>query len=299
MVARASFIGLGNMGSAMALNLLRNGVKLFVYNRTQEKARDLLAQGAEWLNSPREAFDKAPIAFSMVANDQALQAISEGSEGLLVKAKPGCTHVSMSTISPALSRILAASHQEKGVDYLAAPVFGRPDVAAQHALWICVAGPQKAKQQAEPFLRHLGKKIYDFGDKPENAIAVKLTGNMMILSVIELMAEAFAFAEKSGVSIDAFHSFLTDSLFPSPVFQTYGKLILNSKFTPAGFKMGLGLKDIDLFLRAAESLRVPSPVASLLHDRLMTGLANQREEMDWSAISLTSKEEAGLVPTKK
>jgi 3-hydroxyisobutyrate dehydrogenase-like beta-hydroxyacid dehydrogenase len=295
MTISVCFIGLGNMGSPMAFNLLKNHVKLFVYNRSKEKASKLVEAGAQLLESPQEAFEHAPIVFSMVANDEALKAITEGKNGLLEKGKPGCIHVSMSTISPKLSRELAGLHQEKGVHYLAAPVFGRPDAAEQQKLVICVSGNDEAKKRVEPLLRFLGQKIYDLGNKPELANGVKLTGNFLILTVVEALSEAYAFAQKSGISLQQLHTLLTDSLFPSPVFQTYGQLILSQQFEPAEFKMHLGLKDMDLFLRAADALRVPLPIAGLLHDRLLAGLANKRGEMDWSAISLTEFEEAGLI----
>lgn len=292
---RACFIGLGQMGNPMASNLLKNGVKLFVYNRTKEKAKNLLQAGAEWLESPRDAFKKANIVFTMVSNDHALAEVTEGPDGLLENAQPGCIHVSMSTILPAFSRTLAEKHKEKGIEYVVATVFGRPDVAAKQALWVCLAGSKDAKQQVTPYLQFMGKKIKDFGEEPSIANSVKITGNFMIMSCIELMAEAYAFAEKSGIPLETLHSFFSEGMFTSPVMQTYGNLIINQNFTPAGFKMTLGLKDLDLFLRTADSLRVPSPIAGILHDRYMTALANNREEMDWSAISITAMEEAGLL----
>ncbi len=294
MATSASFMGLGNMGSAMARNLVRNGTQLFVYNRSKNKAEELLQEGALLLHSPKEAFIHAPLAFSMVANDQALREITEGKEGLLENAKPGCIHVSMSTVSPKLSRYLAEKHREKGVEYVAAPVFGRPEAAAQQSLTICMAGSQKGKAKVEPLLRILGKKIYDFGEDSSKANAVKLTGNFFILSLIELMAEAFAFAKKSDIPVDILHACFAESLFPSPTFQNYGNIILHEKFIPAGFKLSLGLKDINLFLDEANTRNVPSPIANLLHERLLTAIANQREDMDWSAIALTAMEEAGI-----
>jgi 3-hydroxyisobutyrate dehydrogenase-like beta-hydroxyacid dehydrogenase len=294
MGANVSFIGLGNMGSAMARNLLRSGNSLFVYNRSRDKAAELIQEGAKLLNSPMEAFQHTPIAFSMVANDEALKEIVEGREGLLRNAKTGCIHVSMSTVSPNLSRYLAEKHQEKGIEFVAAPVFGRPDAAAQQNLTICMAGSQKAKQQVEPLLRCLGKKIFDFGEEASKANIVKLTGNFLILSIIELMAESFAFAKKGDISIEKLHACFSESLFPTPVFQNYGKIIIQEKYVPAGFKLSLGLKDINLFLEEANGLNVPSPMADLLHERLLTAMANNREEMDWSAIALNAMEDAGL-----
>lgn len=291
MTTSACFIGLGNMGTPMAKNLIKNGVQLYVFNRSKEKTTPLVEAGAILLESPQQAFSSAPIVFTMLANDQALQEVSDQ---LLKTPKRGAIHVSMSTVSPALSRHLAALHKEKGMEFIAAPVFGRPDVAEKQSLWIVTAGSERAKKQVEPLLYFIGKKVYDFGIDPGSANIVKITGNFLLLSTIELLAEAFTLAEKGGVSVEALHSFLTDSLFPSPVFQTYGNLIRNRKFMPAGFKMALGLKDIDLFLEAAHELRVPSPIGGLLRDRLLGGLALNRGEMDWSAIALSAIEQAGL-----
>ncbi len=287
MTAKASFIGLGSMGAPMAMNLLKGGVSLSVYNRSKEKATPLVKAGAKLLEHPSEAFSQAPLAFSMVANDQALEAISED---LLKGAKPGCIHISSSTVAPETTRKLLRKHEEKGVQFIAAPVFGRPDVAAKHELWICVAGDVEAKKRAEPLLRMMGKKVYDFGNSPESANAVKVAGNFTILSVVEMLGEALAFAEKSGVNPEQLHAFLTDSLYPSPVFDTYGKIINQKKFSPAGFKLTLGLKDLTLFLNAAKSVHTSTPLAQLLQKQLQTSVEKGREEMDWSAISLLAQE---------
>ena len=288
MALKASFIGLGSMGSPMAFNLLKQGVELGVYNRSKEKATPLVEAGAKLLNHPSDAFKHAPIVFSMVANDQALEAITESADGLLENAYPGCIHVSSSTVAPATTHKLMLKHKEKGVLFVSAPVFGRPDAAARQELWICMAGDDAAKKKVQPLLSMMGKKIYDFGDKPEAANAVKLAGNFMILSVIEMLSEAFAFVQKSGVKPEQLHTFLTETLFPSPVFQNYGKLIMQQKFSPAGFKLALGLKDINLFLNTAKSLDLSSHFAQELQKLLLISLDKGREEMDWSAISLLS-----------
>lgn len=290
MTLKASFIGLGSMGNPMALNLLKQGVDLAVYNRTKEKTTPLIEVGAKLLNSPSEAFKHAPIVFSMVANDQALGAITEGQDGLLAGAYPGCIHISSSTVAPATTHRLALKHHEKGVHLIAAPVFGRPDVAAKHELWICMAGNEEAKKQAEPLLSKIGKAIYDFGDIPESANAIKLAGNFMILSCIEMMGEAFAFAQQNGIKPEQLYTFLTETLFPSPIFLTYGKIIANKKFTPAGLKLALGSKDLNLFLDAAKSLNVSTPIAQVLQKQLLTSFDKGREDMDWSAISLLALE---------
>lgn len=292
MTLKASFIGLGTMGSPMAFNLLKQGVELGVYNRSKEKTTPLVEGGAKLLDHPSEAFKHAPIVLSMVANDQALEAITEGADGLLESAYPGCIHVSLSTVAPATTHKLMLKHQEKGVHFIAAPVFGRPDAAARQELWICMAGDEAAKKKVEPLLNKIGKKIYDFGDKPAAVNAVKLAGNFMILSVIEMLSEAFAFAQKSDINPEQLHAFLTETLFPSPVFLNYGKILIQQKFSPAGFKLTLGLKDLNLFLNTANSLHVSTPFAQMLQKQLLASLDKGREEMDWSAISLLALEDS-------
>lgn len=290
----ATFIGLGMMGAPIASHLLKNGVRLFVYNRTKEKMDPLISQGAIGLNSPKEAFNQSPIVFSMLANDQALLNITTGDNGVLANAKAGCIHVSMSTISPKLAQEMDQMHAEKGAHFLSAPVFGRPDRAEAAQLFVCLAGNNQAKMEIKPLLHFFGTSIYDFGEKPECANAVKLSGNFLILNVVEALAEAFAFAQKSGVEPQDLLTFFTETIFPSPVYKTYGNQIANQQFYPPGFKMSLGLKDIDLLLRTADHLKVPLPIAGILHDRLMTGLANGREDLDWSAIAMSQMEESGI-----
>lgn len=287
----AGFIGLGNMGFPMASNLIKHQVKLAVYNRSKDKANELIKQGATFCDTPQSLFQKTPLVFSMVANDDALRDVTKN---LLEGAKPGAIHVSMSTVSPMLIKELEEVHQEKGVNLLSAPVFGRPEAAVAQKLWICLAGEEKAKEQARPLLEFMGQKVYDFGVDPVQANTVKLSVNFLILSVVESLSEAFAFAKKDGVDLATLNTLLTDFLFPSPITKAYGQILVSQKFEPAGFKMELGLKDINLLLKAADTLKVPMPIASLLHDRLMTGMANNRGQMDWSAIALSSFKDAGI-----
>lgn len=254
----------------------------------------IIAQGAKELDSPKEAFETCDLVFSMVTGDQALTHITTDENGILANAKPGCIHVSMSTISPKLCQEMNEKHLEKGVKYRAVPVFGRPDMAQQAKLFIILAGDGNAKMKVKPLLNYIGQSLYDFGENPEIANVVKLTGNFLILSVVEILAEAFSFAQKSGVETPDLLTFLTTTLFPSPIFMNYGNIIANQQYYPPGFKMNLGLKDLDLLLRTADHLKVPLPVAGILHDRIMTGLANGRENLDWSAIAMTQMEESGI-----
>lgn len=282
MIREVSFIGLGNMGTSMAQNLLHNGVTVHVYNRTKEKTALLIAEGAFLLESIDAAFEKAPLVFSMVSDDEALKQVSTE---ILKNAKPNCIHVSLSTVSPKTTRELMKQHAQKGVHLIAAPVFGRPDVAKAAKLWICMAGDPQAKAMVEPLLHLMGQKVSDFGDDPGNANMVKLTGNFLILSVVEMLAEAYAAARDNGIDVQKLHEFFTETLFPSPVIRTYGTLIANQQFTP-GFRLELGLKDLNLFTDMTKDQHLA--FRDILKQKLKEAIVKNWGNMDWSAIALSS-----------
>lgn len=284
MITSVTFIGLGNMGLPMAFNLLRSGIKLFVYNRTKERANKLVEEGADLIDSPDQAFEKSPLVITMLSDDAALISISNE---ILKNAKPGCVHVSMSTVSPTVSRELARKHQEKGVTFIAAPVFGRPDAAKEAKLWICISGDHQVKAQVEPILHFMGQKIYDFGDDYGAANVVKLTGNFLIVATLEMVSEAYANAEKNGIDLKTLYNFLVDTIFNNPVFKTYGKNITDKNFK-AGFKMNLALKDITLFDGISNGLDLP--MLDIVKEKLKIGIDAERGDLDVSAISLSSLE---------
>lgn len=288
------FIGLGSMGEPMASNLLKAGYTLRVYNRTPSKAASLVNQGAKLVSHPRDLAEPGGTVITMLSDDRALEAVVAGDNGLLARLGRGGMHLSMSTVSPAMARNLAERHQRYGVAYLAAPVFGRPEAAAARKLWICLSGPQSAKQRVQPVLNVLGQAVYDFGEDPGAANVVKLSGNFLIASAIEAMAEAMTLAEKNGIDRARIADMLGQTLFACPVYQNYGKAIAQERYTPAGFKLSLGLKDIDLVLQTAASSKMPMPLANLLHDRFVSALAKGREELDWAALALGASEDAGL-----
>jgi 3-hydroxyisobutyrate dehydrogenase-like beta-hydroxyacid dehydrogenase len=294
MAESAGFIGLGHMGAPMARNLMKNQMKVYVYNRTKEKAAPLLKEGAQFVESPKEMFSRSKIVFSMVSDDDALQQITVGPEGILHNAKPGSIHVSMSTVSPTMIHDLEIEHTKKGAALLSAPVFGRPEAAGQQKLWICLAGEAEAKKKITPLLLSMGQKIFDFGELPEKANVVKIAGNFLILSNVELLAEVFAFLQKNESDPLSFHTFISETLFSSPIVKGYGKRILDRDFQEVGFRMDLGLKDLQLVLTSAGDVKVPMPMANLLRDRLLTGIAKGRQHLDWSAISSLPFEDAGL-----
>ena len=291
---KVGFIGLGNMGSAIARNLIKAGHTLTVYNRTRSRAEPFASLGARIAETPSEAAADAEVLITMLADDAAVEA-AIFAPGNAIQALPaGAVHISMSTISVALSRRLAASHREKQQHYLAAPVFGRPDVADAGKLWVVAGGPPELIERCQPLFDAIGQKTFMAGEEAHAANAIKLAGNFVITTVIESLAEAFAFGRKSGVDPHTFLNVLTNSLFPGPVYQTYGSMIASDKFEPAGFKLPLGFKDNRLLLAAAEEATVPMPMASLVHDRFVAALALGLGESDWAAIARVSYDNAGL-----
>jgi len=290
---RISVIGLGGMGKAMASRLLDTGYQVTVYNRTAERADDLIARGARFARTPREAVEPGGIVLSSLANDSAVEAVSLGDAGI-VGALHGGVHLSTSTISPTFAARLAERHRSAGVEYLGSPVFGRPPAAASGKLWIAISGSAAGKERVRPILAVLGRGIVDFGDKPEAANVVKVAGNFMIASAIETMSEAFALVAKHGIGERQFYDLFSQSLFACRIFQGYGQSIVEREFEPAGFRLELGSKDIGLALQAGGEAKVPMPIASVLRDRFLNALAKGRGESDWSAIALSAFEDAAV-----
>lgn len=291
---KIAFIGLGNMGSHMARNLLRAGHEVTVWNRTLSKAEEHCALGAKVAKSPAEAAKDVEAIITMLADDNAVESAVLHPGGVLEGLPKGAAHLSMSTISVALSKKLAEEHAKRGQQYIAAPVFGRPEAAEAAKLFVAVAGDNTAVERLKPLLEAIGQRVFVMGDKPEMANVVKLSGNFLIASVIESLGEAVALTRKYGVDPHQYVEFLTNSLFAAPVYKTYGGLIADEKYQPAGFRIRLGLKDVKLALAAAESVDAPLPFASTIRDHMLTAIARGMEDMDWSATAKLAAENAGL-----
>jgi 3-hydroxyisobutyrate dehydrogenase-like beta-hydroxyacid dehydrogenase len=291
---KVGFIGLGNMGSAMARNLIKAGHALMVYNRTRSRADELQSLGARIAETPGEAVADAEALINMLPDDHALEDVMFAPGNTLQALPAGAVHISMSTISVALSRRLAAAHREKKQYYVAAPVFGRPDAAAAAKLFIVAAGPARQVEICRPLFDAIGQKTFLAGEEAPTANMIKLTGNFLISTMIESLAEAFSLVRKFGLDPDVFLDILTGSLFSAPVYRNYGSMIAADKFEPAGFKLPLGLKDNRLLLAAAEEAAVPMPMASLVHDRFVAAIAQGLGEADWAAIARISYRSAGL-----
>jgi 3-hydroxyisobutyrate dehydrogenase-like beta-hydroxyacid dehydrogenase len=291
---RIGFIGLGNMGAGIAANLLGAGHDVAVWNRTPDKARRLIEAGATLVDSPKAAATERDVVLTMVADDAALTAVLAGDDGIFAGLKPGALHVSMSTISVNMADQTAATHRARGQRFLCAPVFGRPEAAAAAKIFIVAAGDPADIALAQPLFGAISQRVFPVGDTPSAANLVKLCGNFMILSAIESMGEAFALAAKGGVAKQQLLDVLLGTLFDSPVYRVYGPILAGDKFRPAGFAAPLGLKDMRLAAQSADALHVPMPLLSVLRDHLLQTIAQEGEDIDWSAIAHTTAKNAGL-----
>jgi 3-hydroxyisobutyrate dehydrogenase-like beta-hydroxyacid dehydrogenase len=263
---KVAFIGLGNMGEPMALNLVRAGHELTVYNRTRGKTDRLAKEGARVADSPAAAVRGAEVAITMLANDQAVR------DAMLVPAQQAAA---------------------RGQGYVAAPVLGRPDSAAQKKLWIVAAGPPDKVERCRPLMEAMGRAVTVMGEQAWRANLTKIAVNFMLASMLEAMGEAIALMRKSGVDAQLFLEVL-NGLFNSPVYANYGKIIAEQRFEPAGFKLRLGLKDVGLALEAAHDNAVPMPLASLLRDHYLNAIAHGRGDADWAALAEVAAHDAGL-----
>ncbi len=284
------FLGLGHMGRAVARNLLAAGHAVTVWNRSPAPAQALAAEGAHLAKAPADA--ARPVLFSMLANDEAVREVLLD-RGVLDALAAGAVHVNLATVSVALARELAALHAERGVDYLAVPVLGRPDVAAAGRLNLLAAGPAPALEHVQPLLDAIGAKTWRFGARAEQANAVKLAANFCIASAIGTMGEAAALVRGHDVAPADFLAMLTSTLFAAPAYQGYGGMIAAERYAPAGFKLPLGLKDVRLALAAGDAVHVPMPLASVLRDGLIEAIAHGDGELDWAALANVAKRRAG------
>ena len=289
---KLGFIGLGRMGSAMAANLVKAGHDVSVFNRSPGKSTSLIELGAHEAANLAAACDGEAV-ITMLADDEAASGIAFAEGGLIAHLPNGAIHLSMSTISVAFSKRLAQAHAQSGQRYVAAPVFGRPDMAAAAKLFIVAAGDPAAIDVCRPVLDALGQKTSTMGGEPSAANLVKLTANFLQAAVIESLGEAIALIGKAGIDRRAYVDLLTSTIFTAPAYKIFGPLIADGTFGTAAFAAPLGFKDIRLALAEAETLRVPMPLASLLHDRFLRLFAQGGDNLDWSAIGGLATQDAG------
>ena len=287
------FIGLGGMGEPIARNLIKAGHVLKIYNRTRSRAEALVGQGATLAETPAAACTAGVVA-TMLADDAAVEGVVFSEHGVLEGLPRGGIHISHSTISTHLSRRLVDAHRQREQIFLAAPVFGRPDAAQAARLVVVAAGPPEAVERCHPALEAIGRKLFVIGPDAPAANTVKLAGNFLIASMLETLGEAFALLRKSGVDPATFLEIMVGSFFQSPVYENYGKIIAEQRYEPAGFKLRLGLKDVRLIMAAADEAGAPMPIASLIRDNMISGVAQGLGDLDWSAMARVAALKSGL-----
>ncbi len=288
-----AFLGAGNMGEPMARNLLRAGHQLRVFNRTRAKAAPLEEAGATIASSVSDAARGADILITMLANDDAVRETLFGAPGAIEALNQNAIHISTSTISVRLSKELAGEHAKRGQSFVAAPVLGRPDAAIHKRLWIIAAGARATLDRCAPVFDALGRGLSVVGEQPWQANVVKIAVNFTLAAALEAMGEATALIRKSAVEPRVFIEVL-NALFASPVYENYGRMIADRTFEPPGFRVALGLKDVELALDASRDAAVPMPMAGLLRDQFLSAIAHGLADADWSAVSEIAARSAGL-----
>lgn len=286
------FIGVGRMGRVMVANLVAAGHQVRAWDISAGALDHAQKSGATAAASAKDAFGGDAV-ISMLPNDAAMRAVFLSGD-VLPPNGSATIHVNMATASIACTDELAAAHRERGVPYLSATVFGRPEMAAERNLNILAAGDPAAIARVQPLFDAMGRKTWRLGDAPHNANIAKIAGNLMVACILEAMGEAAALARAYQMSPSEVLNVVVSSIFDVPVYRIYAGLIGGQKFEPPGFDLRLGLKDAKLALAAGEDVNVPLPFASVLRDNYLDALAHGDEGKDWSAISLVSARRAGL-----
>jgi 3-hydroxyisobutyrate dehydrogenase-like beta-hydroxyacid dehydrogenase len=287
------FIGVGRMGSAMARNLIKAGHPVRAWDTSVQALHALAADGATIATRADDAF-RGDAVISMLPNDDAMRALFL--DGGVLESGSAKVHINMATASVEVARELAAHHAARGIAYVAATVWGRPDVAAAGKLSIVAAGDPAAIAKVQPLFNVIGQKTYNVGAEPSRANVAKIAGNLMVACAIEGIAEAAALVRGHGMSAPEVLDAIIASLFNVPVYRGYGDMIGKRQYEPAAFDLVLGLKDVRLALAAGEEVNVPLPFASVLRDTFLDAIANGDAEKDWSAIARVAARRAGLEP---
>jgi 3-hydroxyisobutyrate dehydrogenase-like beta-hydroxyacid dehydrogenase len=291
------FVGLGHMGTAMAANLAASGRRVIAYVRRPDQIGRLEALGLRPTTDIGDLLD-CKVVISMLPDDDAVREIvfgrrDTGLDGLAAGLMPGAIHLSMSTISTAAASLLANEHARNRQGYVAAPVFGNPDAAWARQLFIVAAGVPADVECCQPILDILGQRTFLIGTDPQDANLVKLLGNMMSATALEMLGEVVAVVRKRGLDPQPFIDIMTSTMFGGRAHKIYGDKIARQTYAP-GFVLPLVLKDVRLALAEAEKANVPMPSVGVVRDRLITGIARGYGDLDWTALALVAEEEAGL-----
>jgi 3-hydroxyisobutyrate dehydrogenase-like beta-hydroxyacid dehydrogenase len=288
---KIGFIGLGQMGRGMAARLVERGHALNVWNRTQAAAEPFRTRGAA-VSERADQVLAADVVITMLADDAAVRAVWLDS-GMAARMPQSAIHLNMASVSLALASELAAVHRQSGSDYVSAPVFGRPHAAASGELDIIAAGSPRAVAQCVPLFEALGRRWFNVGTEPQRANIVKIARNFLLGTIIESLGEAFALVQKSGVDPSAFLDIITSTSMNAPAYRNYGRLILDRPAQPT-FTLKLGMKDVELALRAGRETGVPMPLAELLIDQHAAAIERGYGDREWASLSNFIAEQSGL-----
>ncbi|CAB4950381.1 unannotated protein [freshwater metagenome] len=279
---RVSLLGLGSMGTAMASRLLAQGFDVDVWNRSPKEIGDLLDLGArkvDLVGALQNSF-----FISMLSNDAA--ALEVFSDEKLAQAAPGAIHLNMSTLSTTATRTLAERHERLGVGYVASPVLGRPAAILNGKLLIVAAGKASEVEAAAAVFDKASAQHWNVGEDHAKSILVKLGVNYNLIHALQAIGESVALVESGGVDPNTFVEILTHTAFTGAAYTGYGPMIVNRNYTPPGFSVALGLKDVKLVEEAAEELDLKLPVAQVLRGLFESALLDpELRDLDWSAIA--------------
>lgn len=285
---KIGFIGLGNLGTPIAENLLESKESLLVYNRTASKAKALEPKGSTTAKSVKEVAEQCDVVFSIVSDDNALKEITEGVDGIAANLKKGGIHISLSTILPATSEALHSLHKQYGSEYLTCPVMGRPEVARARKIQFLISGDNASIQKIKPLLEKAGGAgVWEFGPEPGAANTAKLCSNYLVIAAMEAIAEGINLANQSKIDTELWMKMLTQTYFAAPVYINYSQIIMKEAFQPAAFSLKLGLKDINLVLQQASNTNSNMPVATKLQSLLQQSADDGLSEHDITAVALT------------
>ena len=293
------FIGLGHMGKAMAANLAAAKRPVIAYVRRKDQIASLKSLGLSVTTDMSDLLE-CELVITMLPDDDAVRDVVFGSkedrlDGLAAGMMPGAIHLSISTVSTACTSQLAAEHVRQAQGYVAAPVFGNPDAAKARQLFIVAAGAPADVARCQPIFDCLGQRTFVVGPDPQEANLIKLLGNMMTATTLEMLAETVAVVRKRGLEPRSFVEIMTNTMFGGRAHRIYGDKIVQQTYAP-GFMLPLVLKDVRLALAEAEKAGTPMPSVAVVRDRLITAIARGYGGLDWTVLGQIAAEEAGLPP---
>jgi 3-hydroxyisobutyrate dehydrogenase-like beta-hydroxyacid dehydrogenase len=292
---KVGFIGLGRMGKGMAKRILESGHDLAVYDVVREATAEFATSGARVASSVKELCGDREIVVTMLVEDATVMDVALTTGGMRDSLPSGAIHLAMGTYGVATIRALAAAHSKANQILVAAPVLGRPDLAASGQLGIVAAGPQEAVQRCREVLQVIGRRIFEAGVKPESATAIKLANNLVLGAALVAQAEAFSLVRKYGVELQVLYDVMTDGLFAgAPAYKGYGKTMVDQTFDKVGSPVFVGIKDANLILAAADIARVPLPTLDVYRERLLGAIAHGDGDKDQAVLAREQARACGL-----